>query len=70
MTTRRKNLRQGGAPTLAELIQGVLNSQYASIHPDGLFDLPLQMPDLLPITSLDVDDGGITLSDDPEDEWG
>lgn len=53
--------------TLTELIQGLLNSQYASIHPEGLFDLPLEMPDGLPVTIIDVDDGVITISDSEED---
>lgn len=54
--------------TLAELIQGLLNSQYASVHPEGLFDLPLEMPDGLPVTAIDVDDGVITVSDFDEDD--
>jgi hypothetical protein len=53
--------------TLAELIQGLLNSQYASIHPDGLFDLPLEMPDGLPVTAIDVRDGVIVVSDAAQD---
>ena len=54
--------------TLAELIQGLLSSQYASIHPEGLFDLPLEMPDGLPVTAIDVDNGAITISDFDEDD--
>ena len=53
--------------TVAEFLQGLLNSQYASIYPEGLFDLPLEMPDGLPVASVYVDDGVITISDEEDD---
>ena len=71
MSTRKKTRPQSGGLnrgiTVAELLQGLLNSQYASIYPEGLFDLPLEMPDGLPVASIDVDDGVITISDEDDD---
>jgi hypothetical protein len=55
--------------TLAELLHGLLMSQYASIHPEGLFDLPLQMPDGLPVTCAHIEDGVITISDDDDEDF-
>ena len=62
-TKPRRRQRNSTGLTLGELLHGVLNSQYASIFPEGLFDLPIEMPDGLPVTSLYVEDGVITVTD-------